>query len=172
MPLQSSRPSPCTQDVLAFVPSVECAFCFENIDMMSVPQRETHYEDHFSSMKIDSGMKFARDNDPPRSSSSSANATASSPLTRVKNKVKIRPFLKETDGFWYAAHNSTPPTSFTPGIISFPFNPQSTHQILISQRANSSHPSRVIQRSRSWKCQTSCTMLRSSRAYKPRTMGR
>ena len=52
------------------------------------------------------------------------------------------------------------------------FNPQSTHHILILQRANSSHPSRVMQRSWSWKCQTSCIMLWPSRAYKPWNVGR
>ncbi|KAF8797859.1 hypothetical protein BYT27DRAFT_7236821 [Phlegmacium glaucopus] len=113
MPPQLSRPPQCSQDVV-LVHSVECAFCFANLDMMSVPQRETHYEDHFSSMTSDTENMPARDNDPSRSSSS-ANATASSPW--VKNKTKIRPFNKETDGFWYPSHASTPPTSFTPGLI-------------------------------------------------------
>jgi hypothetical protein len=71
---------------------------------MSITQREIHYETHFSSMMGDSPL-------------SSAKAIAAS--QSVKGKVKkIWPRLKETDDFWYAAHISTPPPSFTPGIVS------------------------------------------------------
>jgi hypothetical protein len=89
--------------------SVDCAFCFANLDLMSVPQREIHYEDHFSSMMVD-----ARDN-PPRPQSS-AKAIASSQNVKSEGN-KIWPPLKETDYFWYSAHTSTPPPSFTPGIV-------------------------------------------------------
>jgi hypothetical protein len=117
--------------------SVDCALCYANLDSISVPQREIHYENHFSSMMGDN---------PPRSPSSSK-AIASS--QSVKSKVKrIWPHFKETDDFWYPAHASTPPPSFTPGIlVSCCIHPQPTHQILISQRVNSSHPSRAMQRS-------------------------
>jgi hypothetical protein len=95
--MELSRPAAHSQD------SVDCAFCYANLDLMSVPQREIHYENHFSSMLIDA---------PP----SSAKAIASSHSVKSKGK-KIWSRLKETDDFWYPAHISMPPPSFTPGIV-------------------------------------------------------
>ena len=60
-------------------------------------------------------MVDARDN-PPRPPSSTK-AIASSQSVKGKGK-KLWPLLKETDDFWYPAHTSTPPPSFTPGIVS------------------------------------------------------
>jgi hypothetical protein len=91
--------------------SVDCAFCYANLDLMSVPQREIHYENHFSSM-IDN----------PPQSPSSAKAIASSQNVNSKGK-RIWPRLKETDDFWYPAHISPPPPSFTPGILSRSIQP-------------------------------------------------
>ena len=102
MPLvELSRPAPHSQD------SVDCAFCHANLDSMSVSQREIHYENHFSSMMGDN----------PPQSSSSAKAIVSSQSVKSKGK-KIWPRFNETDDFWYPAHISTPPPSFTPGIVS------------------------------------------------------
>jgi hypothetical protein len=89
--------------------SVDCAFCYANLDFMSVPQREIHYENHFSSMMVD-----APDTSNPPQPPSSAKAIVSS---QSKGK-KIWPLLKETDDFWYPAHTTTPPPSFTPGMVS------------------------------------------------------
>ena len=81
---------------------------------MSVPQREIHVETHFSSTTVD-----ACDN-PPRSPP--AKAAASSQSVKSKGK-KFWPLLKETDDFWYPAYASTPPPSFTPGIVSRSIQP-------------------------------------------------
>ena len=83
--------------------SLDCAFCYANLDLMSVPQREIHYENHFSST-----------HNPPQSK-----AIASSQDVKSKGK-KI---WSETDDFWYPAHMSTPPPSFTPGIVSRSIQP-------------------------------------------------
>jgi hypothetical protein len=151
MPLVDlSRPPPHSQNV----GSIDCAFCFANLDSMSVPQREIHYEDHFR----DAETMPPRDNEPPQSSSSSVKATASP--SSVKNKAKlILPCLRETDDFWYPAHITAPAPSFTPGKVSL-FIQLTVHSSdFTSQRANLSHPSRVMQRSQSWKCQTRRTVL-------------
>ena len=107
---------PAVEDVV-FVYSLDCAFCFANLDIMSVSQREAHYEDHFESLAIGETLP-ARDNPP----SFPAKATPSS--LSIKDKLQtIWPGPKETDDFWYTKLTSAPPTSCTPGRVSLFFQP-------------------------------------------------
>ncbi|KAF8969883.1 peptidase family C78-domain-containing protein [Flammula alnicola] len=99
---------------------LQCAFCFLDLDSLSISQREAHYEDHFIN-DLGNGSEGSQIApivvepvaEPPTSSKGRMNT---SEIKRDRPKKKFQ-FVKETDVFWYPAQETPPPSSCTPGLI-------------------------------------------------------
>lgn len=115
-----------------------CAFCYLNLDFMTITQREAHYEHHLTDDPATQHEGLFREvlafcvtplNCSPSGSRSAPidlerlpdSSTFFKALsinqndTRVPAKKKFR-LIKETDAFWYPGLETTPPRSHVPGI--------------------------------------------------------
>ncbi|KAJ7470328.1 peptidase family C78-domain-containing protein [Mycena latifolia] len=86
-------------------PSVQCQLCSANLDHLSVPQREQHYDKHF--------------NDEPKHEASSSKKPLDSKPTSSSSKCNWKDWRhhKGQDQFWHPSRSAKPPSNFTPGLI-------------------------------------------------------
>src|SRR5260221_845455 len=114
---------------------LSCAFCFKDLVFLTIPQREAHYEDHFSNDTVNNSEARSKshttfrnlelahfpcvvDSNGTVASASSSKSTynALSPK-ESKSPNKMWSFLKETDVFWYPEQTTAaPPSNYTPGM--------------------------------------------------------
>lgn len=86
--------------------SLQCQLCSTNLERLSIPDRQRHYDAHFDE------PQDPRQTTPPPSNESSS----SSWLNQVKWRVPTAANLeKDQDKFWYATMQTPPPSNFTPG---------------------------------------------------------
>ncbi|KAJ7771761.1 peptidase family C78-domain-containing protein [Mycena metata] len=86
---------------------VQCQLCFTNLDALSLPQREQHYDKHFSSEQ-------------PIASTSSSKQPPTNDRDESRSPGKSwKDWLvpKGQDKFWYPSQTLPPPNNFTPGLI-------------------------------------------------------
>ncbi|KAJ3508673.1 hypothetical protein NLJ89_g5620 [Agrocybe chaxingu] len=103
------------------IESLRCAFCSKDLDPLSIPQREAHYEVHFSNEAHTAfgssqtvSINVDLNTEPPAPLKKDFRA----PDTKKDNPQKRCMLLpKETDVFWYPDRASLPPSSCTPGMI-------------------------------------------------------
>ncbi|KAF9567624.1 DUF1671-domain-containing protein [Agrocybe pediades] len=103
-----------------------CMYCQEDLIPLSISQRQVHYDQHlnvgYEHVVEGSPMKpividdNSLETSPTKSKKRSDSATASSRKNGHK-KIMMFPCQRETDDFWYPAQATTPPPSFTPGLI-------------------------------------------------------
>ncbi|KAJ3908714.1 peptidase family C78-domain-containing protein [Lentinula edodes] len=91
--------------------SLQCQLCWANIDDLSVPERQRHYDAH---------LEESERNPYPQANSSSS--TTSKNLRSWLSKGKLRNPMtanveKSQDVFWYPAMHTPPPKNFIPGLI-------------------------------------------------------
>ncbi|KAJ3886607.1 peptidase family C78-domain-containing protein [Lentinula edodes] len=91
--------------------SSQCQLCWANIEDLSVPERQRHYDAH---------LEESERNPHPQANSSSS--TTSKNLRSWLSKGKLRNPMtanveKSQDVFWYPAMHTPPPKNFVPGLI-------------------------------------------------------
>ncbi|KAJ7756846.1 peptidase family C78-domain-containing protein [Mycena maculata] len=109
--------------------SVQCQICSANLDRLSVPQRNLHYDKHFGDEpKPDpkAAHPQPKSHSFPASSSKKPSQSASDSPSRAGfsfkdwgGSIKFKGVWndKEKDKFWYPAQSANPPPNFTPGLI-------------------------------------------------------
>lgn len=95
-----------------------CGFCSENLESLTLSQREDHYEAHFVASGCGSSADGVRGESSRRNAS---NTTAQRGKRRFQPNVR-EPWEKlvkkiENDVFWYPSLGSPPPRNYTPGLI-------------------------------------------------------
>jgi hypothetical protein len=90
-----------------------CGFCSENLESLTLSQREDHYEAHFIACGSSTSGIDAE------SSRRNATATAQRGKKRFQPSVR-RPWKKlvekiENDAFWYPSLGVPPPRNYSPG---------------------------------------------------------
>jgi len=124
--------------------TLDCAFCFKDLNFLTLSQREAHYERHFlndtaqgfspESMYIQSYHRSSHIVDPQPLSSGSK--TPKLPVASGSSKTIYVPSWntansgskvnfwepRETDYFWRPEQTTSPPKSFTPGKRPFLFS--------------------------------------------------
>lgn len=79
----------------------KCALCSQDLDFLTIPDRELHYQQHF---------------DQPSSSSSGQTKPRSVDTSKPKKNWKPKLF-QENDTFWRSSQLEPPPANYTPGLI-------------------------------------------------------
>lgn len=104
------------------IQSLNCAFCFEDLKLLTLPQREAHYELHFletsesesnsKSLKINISYLLKFENTVVASSTSAKTYV----IQPKESSNRIWKFPRERDTFWYPKQITAPPSNFTPGM--------------------------------------------------------
>ncbi|KAM5539029.1 hypothetical protein V8D89_007252 [Ganoderma adspersum] len=105
---------------------VICQLCSKDLTSMAIPQREFHYEEHFSepppaASGSGSGMSGGTVESPGSlpSYSKPSSKLSVKPLSRFKSpSIFGRPSHEEQNVFWHSSMTSEPPPNFAPGLIS------------------------------------------------------
>ncbi|KAF9532353.1 peptidase family C78-domain-containing protein [Crepidotus variabilis] len=105
---------------------LQCAFCQESLDFMSISGREAHYEQHFMNADPENDSSDVLIVDIPTTSPSNGGgggggqgAFQEGSSKSVAHKTKRAPWshVKETDPFWLPDQLDPPPKNFTPALI-------------------------------------------------------
>ncbi|KAJ3984194.1 peptidase family C78-domain-containing protein [Lentinula detonsa] len=83
---------------------LQCQLCWENIEKLTVSERQRHYDNHLEGRSS------------PQSGSS-ASRRSDSWFSKGKSKMMFVNREKEQDVFWHPAMQTPPPTNFIPGLI-------------------------------------------------------
>ncbi|PPQ74213.1 hypothetical protein CVT26_004504 [Gymnopilus dilepis] len=97
--------------------SLQCLFCLAQLDLLSISQREAHYEHHLINDWIETTNEDVRNSPRETLSKPLAAPQRHSELPGTNVKKSGFPCKNERDDFWYPALNTPPPPSFTPGLI-------------------------------------------------------
>ncbi|KAL0577892.1 hypothetical protein V5O48_004087 [Marasmius crinis-equi] len=99
---------------------MQCQICYTDLSSLSTPDRQTHYELHFSEPAVKASTSTTPRQSEPSSSKNDSSLQSHKQKQKRKNKWKS-PFEgfkeKVQDVFWYQAMESPPPDNFTPGLI-------------------------------------------------------
>jgi hypothetical protein len=123
------------QDEEITIEPLNCAFCFKDLGFLTIPERESHYEEHFLNDTINNyearsksyntlrNVELAHfpcvvDTQDTVASASSSKTTYTNTLSPKESKSPNRMwnFPKEQDVFWYPEQTTAPPSNYTPGV--------------------------------------------------------
>ncbi|KAI0747975.1 peptidase family C78-domain-containing protein [Daedaleopsis nitida] len=96
-----------------------CQICHVDLTPMTIPQRENHYEEHFSDEPHASGSVSSGSAAGKESKHTSRSPAKFPSKIRIKTPSNfIKPSHDKQNIFWHSSQDSNPPPNFSPGLIS------------------------------------------------------
>ncbi|KAF5386831.1 hypothetical protein D9615_001679 [Tricholomella constricta] len=96
---------------------MDCSFCSLNLDKLSLPQRQEHYEQHIEDDSQGLSSSLQRGGAQIKGFSMKKITASPMKLLGTHGKEKQTETTNDDDIFWYPALSISPPSNYTPGLI-------------------------------------------------------